>query len=396
MTRRGRSFRMMVRVTTAVLLSAAACKKENKSGCGTGFSEAFSASVGSNLTLPAPFSDCGMKASKTSLRRLIDIVQLDVTLTWQGGVITDSTFYWFWTKNTAYTSGGNLRGDTLQSAGLFTLVRDNFVPEVGQPAISRFQIPLDVYVGWPISGPLERDSLHMRFWTPKSFPDATYGNNYGVYWKWWRVTNGVQNSATVTQPSSPISSGYQASWTLVPPDDTMGYHVKWFWNGNIESSFNDHFTYSKTMPIAGTYTLRVDQILYDTTYTKSYNIVVPVNVTLSGDAIVSSAATNHYSVSASGGTAPYSYSWSIDGTPYTTSTSFDAPYWATYSDHHLEATVTDANGATGYADLWVFVSSCDPQDSNCQSSLRASPQAPKRLPGRTPPPGTRQPTARRP
>lgn len=222
--------------------------------------------------------------------------------------------------------------------------------------------------------------MKARTWAPASFVDATYGTNAVVWWKWLTIRNGVQDSATVTHPPI-VLPGTNASWTLVPDDDTLAYKVKWYWNGALDASFNNHFTFTRAMPVAGTYTARVDQILFDTTFTHAWSVIVPVNVTLTGNALVSNSVTNYYSASASGGTAAYSYQWNIDGSPFTTSSSFAAPYCALYSDHHLEVFVTDAIGATGYADIWVFVSTCDPEDSGCQVELRANP-TPKKVPAR--------------
>jgi hypothetical protein len=341
-----------------------------------------------------------MKARKTSLINVIDVVKLRVSLTANGGVSIDSTFFWFWTKNTAYTSGGTLRGDTLQASGVWVTVRDNWVPEVGGPAVTDFELPLDVHVGWPISGNQEKDSLHMKFWTPTSFADATYGNHKGVYWKWFKVRNGVQNSATVTHPNT-IQAGYSASWDLVPDDDTLSYRVQWYWNGTVDSAFADKFTFTKTMPVAGTYTGRVDQVLYDTTYTFTWNVVVPLNLQLNGAPVVMPSETNPYSISVSGGTPPYSYAWQLDGNNFGTGSSVTTPAWNAYENHYLAVTVTDANSVVGDAAIIIFVNNgeCDPQDPGCNVSLRfdsATPRAPAKLPAGRPPVQPRTPTVRRP
>ena len=402
MSRAQSALRILAPLAGAVVLSSCASwfNKASKPKCGSDYSNAFGATVGAAPTLPVKLRPCGVKANKSSLVNILEPITIKFDNTANGAQGISSSYYWFWTKNAHDYTNGPAKGDTLQASGEWQKTRELYVAYSptynANHAFEDWEAPLDVHIGWPTSGGvLERDSLHMTFSTYASFPDATYGNYSGVYWLWFNVRNGVV-SATVVEPSS-LQSGISATWDLVPSDDTTGYRVDWYWEGSLQSSFQDKFTFTKTMPVAGTYTLRADQHLYDTTFTFTRSVVVPVNVTLTGSAMVSNSVTNYYSASASGGTAGYSYQWYIDGSPYSTASSFAAPYWVLYSDHHVEVFVTDANGATGYADIWVFVSSCDPEDPNCQPELRANPRsAPVRPPPKQRPVNVTQPMLRRP
>lgn len=122
MTRRLRAFRAIVATfACAALLSASWCSnKKNKSGCKEDWSLAFD-SISSTPTLPDSLDGCGMKANKTSLVNIIDMIEISVDLAKNGNHSIDSTYFWYWTKNTAYTSGGALRGDTLQDSGPWPL-----------------------------------------------------------------------------------------------------------------------------------------------------------------------------------------------------------------------------------------------------------------------------------
>lgn len=365
--------------------------------CKAGRSAAFSNIIGKAPTLQQRFAQCGIKLKRADTLNVIEEVRMQFDLNMNNNVGLNNSNFWLWTKNTYYANA-TPRGDVLQSSGVWVLTRASYVewsPTHGaNHSFEDFKVQLDFYVGYPISGTTkEKDSLHLWFDSNQSYTDATYGNNNGVYWKWFNVKRGVA-SGSVSNPSAVV--GYPTTGSLTPTDDTVGYQTNWYWNGTIDSSAHNLFAFTRTPSLAGTYTLRADQILFDTTFTTTHSVVVPVNVTLNGSATVSNTVTNYYSATPSGGTSPYTYAWSIDGNAYSTSSSFAAPYWATYSDHWVEVTVTDANGATGFADIHVFVSSCDPEDPECQPELRAS-DAPKRTaPSKRPLGRTLTPTVRRP
>jgi hypothetical protein len=167
---------------------------------------------------------------------------------------------------------------------------------------------------------------------------------------------------------------------LVPSVDTIGYGYEWYWDGVYQPGWEDVRRMKRNLPVAGTYTLRVDQILLDTVFTTTKTIVVPVTTNVSGPPIVEPWVSNLYQVSATGGTAPYTYSWTVDGTYYGSGSSINTPAWNQYTEHDITVSVTDANAATGYAELHVFTNhGCDPQEPGCNIELRALPAGAKSI-----------------
>jgi hypothetical protein len=387
---------------SAIALVVASCGGGGGSGgpCAKAYSLAFANAIGTAPSIPDRLNTCGVKVRNNgnSLERVTEAVIVVFNNSNNTGGV-QNPYYWLWTKNTHYSTNGQARGDMLQVGDEWQLKRQSYV--IGGQAFEDFELPLDFYIGWPISGSvLEKDSLHVSFLSRVSYPsDPDFGATEGAYWMYFKIKNGVVSGTVVHPPV--IAAGTNATWQLVPVDDTSGYRIDWYWDSMLQSSSSNSYTFTKTMPVAGSYSLRIDQKLYDTTYTFNYNIVVPLNLQLSGPAVQMPSEMHQYSISVSGGTAPYSYLWKLNGSNYGTTSSVTTWGWNAYENHTLDVTVTDANSVVGHSSINIFVNNgeCDPQEPGCNASLRASPistKAPPKLPARRPTVQDEAPTTRRP
>lgn len=287
----------------------------------------------------------------------------------------ESGTYSFSTMNTAATEGGAALGKVTQiNKANWVVVRQQYWVNTsgGDVLYEDMQLPLQVTLGYPReAGKLERDSLHLQYWSRVTRSDPDFPDDSGVY----VAATDVILDDTIPGAVGGLSAGtvgVEQGWQFVPSTDSMGYRYTWYVNNVPQTTWKGFYMLWYTPTVAGTHTIRLDQKLVDTTYVLTKVITVPIPTGISGPVTVNPWVTNSYSALVSNGTAPYSYHWTVDGNYYSSNSSITTPAWNQLTEHTITLTVTDANSATGYADMQVFTSGgeCDINDPNCHIEER--------------------------
>jgi hypothetical protein len=330
----------------------------------------------SDFSAPRELSHCKLPLYQADTFRVSGGITFRFNTNENGNSGGESNYYRIWTKNTAYTQNGTARGDTLQNSGIWFV--DTGYVESGK-YYEEIELPLQFVTNWPVvTNLIERDSISIYYLSriSRSSGSKPFGNYAGEF----LAVSSVKRDTLPALISGP--AGVDAG--------TGGFGYNWYVDGTPIPENNDLKTLYATLSTAGTHTIRVDQLLLDTTFIVTKSVEVPITTSVDGPAIVQSGTSNQYSAGLAHGTAPYTYVWTIDASYYGTGSSIYAPAWSAYTDHWITVTGTDANGATGYAEKSVYANQgCDPEDPGCQPELRSAPAEAKRpvTPARKPPEG---------
>jgi hypothetical protein len=204
----------------------------------------------------------------------------------------------------------------------------------------------------PATGQRELDSLDARYVTGTS-PFVAW-----VYLKTPVVRTAAPGSVSGDRG---VLTGTTNQWRVKTDWDTTGYKFQWYVNGS-PSGGDTAATFIKSFNNSGIYSLRVDQILTDSTTLSSYFDVHAYYADIGGPTTVRPTATCSFYGMASGGTEPYSYRWVVNSGEFFTGQFLD--YWNSGSGFMVQLIVTDASGAELIISRNISVDSNAPLCSN--------------------------------
>lgn len=331
------------------------------------------------MRIPGTVGACPTTYSTTQTITWNTSIVLDVATGKNGYFLPVSPYYEMWIKNTA-TANGSPIAPYKQSEGeiWFGDLSPVYYPNAGG-LVYRGIATFEYTWGYPAqAGKLERDSLFMSYVVNGANPGLSYPVSFVASNRagWWGYTDIVRdNTPGVIQGPYTGEAGSAQSWRLVPSWDTTGYAYQWFVNGVAQTSDTGAIL-ARTFGSAGTYNLRVDQTLSDSTrYTVTRTYVVPLTLNVSGPSTLNPGETGTWSVNAGAGAPPYTYQWYWNGSPAGTGTSMSGSSFEAASIQFIDVEVTDANGNTGAHSTYVNIltGTCGPESPpGCQEAIRAN------------------------
>ena len=193
----------------------------------------------------------------------------------------------------------------------------------------------------PASGLTESDSLAMTFPTHVSYLNLSYAAAYS------KVKIIRTNIAGTIIGASPVRTGDYNGFRMRPDWDTTLYRYQWYVNGTPGTS-DTAATFARSFPTHGSYTLRADQILADSSVLSSYlSVTAQMNVGITGSSTLNNGDTGYWSVVVGGGHAPYSCTWYIDSSvAQTGSCDLSQAFYDAPATHYISVSVTDNDAAT--------------------------------------------------
>lgn len=332
-----------------------------------------------DFVVPPELGTCSFKLSRADTMYVTGLVEFMFNTARNNGQGTVSgNFFRLWTKNTANSDGSPI-APFVQDSGYFVL---HSSPVVNGETHIKFQLPLEFFVGWrPETTKFERESLYVHFGSLVSRPNPTgspFGDYDGDLIHVSQVIRGETTPGNIAVVSAP-GAGVATSMLLVPSSDTLGYRYQWYVDGAPKSG-EEARSFSHTFPLAGNYTVRVDQRLLDTTFVVTKSVTVPLNVFKYGPSEVAPYTGHEFTAAAAAGTGPYTFVWHVNGTPVETGSTLNWYFNQPETSVEVAVYATDANQATGSVSGWVTVTSgCDPADPGCEDQLRESAPVTERI-----------------
>lgn len=329
---------------------------------------------------PEAFMDCPGKMFQSTPYTSNELAILKYDHGQNGYLGPSGHYFYYWTKQTR-DAQNNVRSPFVQDEGYWSEEDVNVGESPTGNTEYEMGLPLTVVLALApeSSTKPQHDSL-------KAYFTANQARTTSAPFSAWDaaiilvadIVRGVTPDGDVGGVST-VPAGSTETWSHAPSaGDTLGFRYQWFVNGTPQAA-DTGARMTRSFSTAGTYTLRVDQTLIDTTYTYSKSVTVQLAVSISGPGEVAPYTSEQYSASASGGTAPYTYQWQFNGGGSSSGSSAYSPSFSPSSSNTVTVTATDATSKTGTATMYIYAATgCDPNDPECHIELRAQPTPAKK------------------